>query len=389
MPKGKSRTRYNFSYGAIYQREYKSGKIRWYLDYYDAEHKRVQKVAVHATTRKQALDVLKNVVLKEHYEECGIKEQNQTIRFREFVELFIENYSKVNKRSWKDDYYRLRKCISFFGDICLHEVTPFEIEKFKAEKLKERITKSTVNRYLAILKKMFNTAITWGYIKNNPVRQIKFFSEKDNLKERILYKDEEERLFKSSSKHLRPILVVALNTGMRRGEILNLKWENIDFQAKEIRIENTKSGRPRTIDINSHLLSELMKLKSEAKDSLYVFLNPKTGKPYKKLQTSFNGARRRAGIENFRFHDLRHTFASRLVERGVDLIRIKELLGHSSVKVTERYTHSNREEKKKAVELLCKKSPKKAEFLENLLHSCGTDEGAKKSVIVSSLFSMN
>jgi len=204
-----------------------------------------------------------------------------------------------------------------------------------------------------------------------------------------LTEEEEDRLLEASSEHLRTILVVALNTGMRRGEILNLKWNQIDLQAREIRVEKTKSGKPRIVDINSFLLDVLTKLKNEHKDGQYVFLNPKTGKPYKKLQTSFKGACRRAGIKGLRFHDLRHTFASRLIMRGVDLIRVKELLGHSSVKMTERYTHSNQEGRKKAVELLCRKSLNKPKILENLLHSCDTDEGAKKSVIVSSLFSVN
>jgi len=170
---------------------------------------------------------------------------------------------------------------------------------------------------------------------------------------------------------------------------LNLKWNHINLQAKEIRIEITKSGKPRIVDINSLLLKELMELKSKSENSQYVFLNPRTGKPYKKLQTSFKGTCRRADIKGLRMHDLRHTFASRLVERGVDLIRIKELLGHSTVKITERYTHSNQEGRKKAVELLCQKTHKTAKIWENLLHNCDMAKNKEKSVIVSSLFSIN
>lgn len=201
--------------------------------------------------------------------------------------------------------------------------------------------------------------------------------------------EEEVRLLEASSEHLKPILVIAFNTGMRRGEILNLKWNHINLQAKEIRIEITKSGKPRIVDINSLLLKELMELKSKSENSQYVFLNPRTGKPYKKLQASFKGTCRRADIKGLRMHDLRHTFASRLVERGVDLIRIKELLGHSTVKITERYTHSNQEGRKKAVELLCQKSPKTAKKSENLLYICDMAKNKEKSVIVSSLFSIN
>jgi excisionase family DNA binding protein len=386
---GKNSKRWNYGFGAVYIRKTKQGKDRWYIDYRDENANRVQKVVKNAQKREDALIELQTKVAQ-----CFTKEHPQfakaeKIQFSKFAQMYLENYAKVNKRSWKDDFYRLQGFVEFFGTVLLHEVSPIDIEKFKSAKLEEGIAKSTVNRYLAILKRMFNIAIEWGYAKDNPVKRVKFYSEKDNLKERILTEVEEDRLLEASSEHLRPILVVALNTGMRRGEILNLKWEQVDLEAKEIRVESTKSGKSRIVDVNSLLSDELEKLKNESRDNQHVFLNPRTGKPYGKLQTSFEGACRRAGIKGLRFHDLRHTFASRLVERGVDLIRVKDLLGHSSVKVTERYTHANRGERKKAVELLCRRSPNEPKILENLLHSCDTEEGAKKSVIVSSLFSVN
>jgi integrase len=236
---------------------------------------------------------------------------------------------------------------------------------------------------------MYNVAIDWGFTRENPVRRVRFYPEKDNLKERLLAAEEEDRLLEAASAHLRPILMVALNTGMRRGEILNLNWGQISLQAREIRIENTKSGRQRVVDINSLLFKQITELKAKAANCQYVFLNPKTGKPFTKLQKSFQGACRRARIKDLRFHDLRHTFASRLIERGVDIIRVKELLGHSTVKITERYTHSNREERKKAVELLCPKAEKTPQKPENLLHICDTEMKGKDSGKLISLFSVN
>jgi integrase len=385
----KKSKRWNYGIGAVYIRKTKSGKERWYTDYRDQDGKRIQKVVKNAQKREDALIELQLKVAECFSKNHPTKTRAKQIEFSQFAELYLENYAKVNKRSWKDDFYRLQKFIEFLGNVYLHDVSPIEIEKFKMAKIKEGLTKSTVNRYLAILKRLFNIAIGWGYAKENPVMRVKFYPEKDNLKERTLTEEEEDRLLEASSEQLRPILIVALNTGMRRGEILNLKWNQTDFHAKEIKVEKTKSGKPRVVDINSILLNELMKLKRESKDSQHVFLNPKTGKPYKKLQTSFEGACRRASIKGLRFHDLRHTFASRLVERGVDLIKVKELLGHSSVKVTERYTHSNREERKKAVELLCHKSRKTAINLENLLHNCDMGTKKKESTVVSTLFSVN
>jgi integrase len=300
--------------------------------------------------------------------------------------MFIENYSRVNKRSWKDDFYRLRKFVSFFGNVYLQDVNALDIEKFKSEKIEEGLTRTTVNHYLKILKRLYNIGIEWRYVRENPVRQVKLYSEKDSLKERILTKEEEERLLKTASEHLRAILVVGLNSGMRRGEILNLTWNRIDLEKRLIQVVNTKSRRNRIIPINDALFEVLKGLERKGD---YVFTNPETGRPYKTVRRGFQNACRRADIKGFRMHDCRHSFASRLVEKNVDIVRVKELLGHSSVKVTERYTHSNQEERKRAVELLCEKTPKKARKLENLLHNCDMEKEKNERVFVSSLFSVN
>lgn len=388
MPKGKNKTRYNLGYGAIYVRRTKAGNPRYYADYYDRNGKRIQKLIQNASSWEEAQEWLKRAVLKEHHKECGIKEQKLSIKFKDFVEMFIEDYSKVNKASWKDDRYRLQKYINFFGNIDLGEVSPREIERFKSLKIKEGLSKTTVNHYLKILKRLFNIAIAWEYAVANPVERVQLYSENGSKRERILTAEEEICLFEYAPKHLRPILIVALHTGMRRGEILRMKWEDIDFDAREIRVQKTKTGRPRLIDINSTLYNELRTLR-KLSDNPYLFINPKTGKPYTKLQKSFDRARKRAGIDDLRFHDLRHTFASRLIVRGVDIIRVKDFLGHTSVKTTERYTHSSREERKEAIELLCQNPSKTVQRWENLLHRRYTEDGKKKTWPASPFFSSN
>jgi excisionase family DNA binding protein len=239
MPKGKSKSRLNLGYGAVYLRKTKAGAVRWYLDYRDGHGDRVQKVAPLARTKDEAALALREEVRRVFNGFYGLKGQEQRTGFKEFVEMFIENYSKVNKRSWKDDKCRLYGLASFFGDVSLQDVSPLDIEKFKSASISKGLSKSTVNRYLAILKRMFNVAITWGKAKDNPMKQVKLYSECDNLKERILSPDEEARLLANSPEHLAPILIVALNTGMRRGEILGLTWEQVDFKAKEIRVMRT------------------------------------------------------------------------------------------------------------------------------------------------------
>ncbi len=369
---------WSYPFGSVYLRLTKTGKEKWYI-YYRVEGERIREVVKNAQSRADALKVLQVKVADAFRGRHGFKKQEKRIKFKEFAELYIENYAKVNKRSWKTDEYMLKRVKEFFNEKDLHEIDSLLIDQFRASILKEGVTKSTANRYMALLKSMLNLSIEWGYLKTNPVK-VKFFSEMDNLKERILSKEEEQSLLEACSAHLKPIVLTALHTGMRKGEILNLKWSQVDFTNMVIKVENTKSGKPRLIPINECLLEELMRLKRQSGKSNYVFLYPDSGKPLKDVKRSFPGAVRRSGIRGLRFHDLRHSFASRLVAKGVDLITIKELLGHHSVRITERYTHSNSEQKKSAVERLASK--KVTHFVPILSKS-------KRPLVSNDLFSIN
>ena len=367
----KSKTRYSLGYGAIYERKTKSGSVRWYLDYRDAGGKRVQKVAGRASCKEEALLALKAAVQTEHSREWGLRCQPKRLTFSEFAAMYIEDYAMQNKRSWRDDQYRLDANMApFFGDKGVWEITPHLVEQYKARRLQSGVTRSTVNREITILKKMFSLAVDWGYVQTNPASKVKLFSEKDTQKERILSWAEEGRLLEESPKFLKPILMTALNTGMRRGEILGLKWSQVDLERRQIRVQQTKNGQDRVGPINEPLHEVFVALRATGGQNRLVFPNPDTGEPYTDFKKSFKAACGRAGIEGLRFHDLRHTFASRLVEAGVDLITVRDLLGHFSVKVTQRYTHSGERQKAQAVELLAKEPAKKTEVP---LHSCYTN----------------
>ena len=388
MAKAKKK-RHNCGFGSVYIRETKRGRPRYYADYRDRQGKRIQRLIKNATNWQEALEGLKNAVLREHYRECGVEEEKQPIKLKEFTELFIENYSKVNKQSWKDDQERLQWINGLFGDVALNEISPIHIEKLKSRKLKEGVTRTTVNHYLKTLKRMFNIAIAWGYTDKNPVKGIKFYSEKDAQRDRVLTREEEDRLLGVASERLRPILIVALNTGMRKGEILRLKWQDIDLENRIILVKQTKSGKPRTLPINSRLLDELMWLKKRNRKSQCLFTNSKTGGPLKTIRRSFDAACRDAKLQNFRFHDLRRTFGSRLALAGVDLNRIKELLGHASLKTTEIYLHAELKDIREAVEVLCQNTPKSGKKRGDLLHSRYTKKDDQEFHPVSSLFSVN
>jgi integrase len=138
---------------------------------------------------------------------------------------------------------------------------------------------------------------------------------------------------------------------MRRGEILNLKWDWIDPKKGYITVTKTKSGKDRNIPISSALMQEFIKLNKE-KRSDYVFLNSLTQKPYGKIDKSFKTIIKKAGIENLRFHDLRHTAATRMVALGVEIIIVQDILGHSDIRTTMRYAHPMPERKVKAIQAL-------------------------------------
>jgi integrase len=343
------------------------------LDYWEENGRRVQKVAKNASTQEDALRALVDAVTAA--ERRGQKEPIRST-FSEFAKLYIESYAKVNKRSWTCDNYCLEAHMKpCFGRMDLGAISALDIETYRVERLKAGVSKSTTNREMALLKKMYHLAMDWGYATENPVLKVKLFSERDNLKERVLTEAEEVKLLAACAAHLKPIVAFALNTGMRRGEILGLRWDQIDAKARTVRAIKTKSGRDRVIPLND-VAVEILKLQRAKAKGEHVFPSTKGNEYFKAVRKSFAGACRRAGISGLRFHDLRHTFATRLIQRGADIVTVQKLLGHSSVTITERYTHSGAEEKRAAVGLLV------ADWGQNLWQICDMNSTKKSGVRV-------
>jgi len=378
----KGSRRWNYGIGAIHTKVTKQGNVRWYVDYRNETGKRIQKVVKHARSREDAVIELKSRVQEAFARRNRLRPRVKRVKFEEFQAIYQRDHSMEHKRSWKTDRSCLRSLCEFFDDFYLDEITSQHVARYKSRRLSTGVRQSTVNRDLAILWKMLNLAVEWNYLEDGQVPKIRMFSERDNIKERILTADEESRLFDASAEHLRPVLRVALHAGLRRGEILNLTWRQVDLKARMIRVEHTKSRRVRHVPVNDVLMDEFERLKRTSGQSERVFL-------FHNVRTAFEGACRRAGIEGLRFHDLRHTFATRLVERGVDLITVKELLGHSSVTVTERYTHSFKEQKRAAVDALSEREKSKADDRDDLLTMCETEKRDQKRGSVKSLFSVN
>jgi len=383
-----TKSRHNYGYGSVYVRKTKKGIQRYYIEYYDKDRNRIQKLVRNATNWNEALEALKDAVYKVHSQELEVRTQKQKIRFMAFSQIYLKDYSMIQKRAWErsDKVYLNASLIPYFGRYEIRRITPHLIEQFIRMRLEKGVQKSSINRDLSCLSKMFSKAIDWGYLNENPLARIKRFSEKDNMRERVLSEEEEERLVQHSSEHLKPIIITASNTGMRLGEILRLKWSQIDLNTRRIRVENTKSGKNRLIEINQNLY-DVLRLKNG--QSPYVFPNPDTGKPLTTVKRAFKSACRRAGIEGLRFHDMRHTFGTRLIQSGVDIETVRDLMGHHSISVTQRYLHTNEKRRRDAVESLSRKG-EKGTFCYTDCYT-GTKDGKEKKEEkpLNVLFSLN
>jgi integrase len=272
--------------------------------------------------------------------------------FKEIARDFL-SYSQVNKRSFKDDRVFIGFWLTLFGDKRGDEITPEDIEKGKEELAKSRAAAS-VNRYLAALKTAFSRAVKNGKLERNPVKAVKMFKE-NNARVRYLKVEEEAALMGEIPEEYRPIILVALHTGLRRGELFSLKRDNIDFRTETITISRTKNGGIRHVPMNKVVMETLRRMPTRLK-SEYVFVS-RLGIPinaHNFYGRVFKPALKRAGIKDFRFHDLRHTFASRLAMQGVSLLANKELMGHKTIAMTQRYAHLSPSHLKEAVEGLCK-----------------------------------
>ena len=213
---------------------------------------------------------------------------------------------------------------------------------------------ATVNRDMACLKKMFSWAVDMGKMQDNPAKVVKRFKE-PNKPFYVVSPEEQKALLNAAAQatkalHLKPIIAVALGTGMRLGEILNLEWSHVDFATRTITVARSKSGKSRSLPMEwGGVVDALKGVQLRSGSSKYVFPG-KNGKPMGSIKTGYIKARKKAGISSkCRFHDLRHTFGSRCAQLGMDVMTIKELMGHASVTTTMRYMHVGEDHKRRAL----------------------------------------
>jgi integrase len=311
----------------------------------------------------------------------GKQPEIKRIKNHSFNDLATE-YEKwaVRQKSFDSKPYLINQLKEVFGNLPLRRFSTMLIEQYQTERLNKsnRPKKNgktdtgnkpaTVNRLIATLSHMFTKAVDWNMVEEGVlkrIRKVKMLPE-NNRRLRYLSKEECKELVNSSESHLKPILITALNTGMRKSEILNLKWnENVDLKHGFILLGLTKNGDRREIPIND-TLRRTLQATSRRLDTPYVFYDMKTGKPYKDVKRSFKTAVRKAKIHDFKFHDTRHTFASHLIMAGLDITTVKELLGHKTLTMTLRYAHLAPSHKVKAVDLLDSKMNGKKPTIQKL-----------------------
>ena len=234
--------------------------------------------------------------------------------------------------------------------ICDYQIShTIAIERYKRQRQGAGVSGVTINRELAFLKHLFSKAMEWGKVSENPVKKVRLYRE-ENARTRFLSEEEEASLLACCGTQLKPLVVTALNTVFRASELLSLTWHDVDFRrgVVTVRAGYAKNGEARSVPMNDTLTMLLKSAKLHAAEGGRVFCN-RHGQPYRSFRTAVERAVRQADIQDFTFHDIRHTFASRLVIAGVDLPTVKELLGHRDMTMTLRYAHLSTDHKQAAV----------------------------------------
>ena len=299
-----------------------------------------------------------------------------------------EPWATSQRKSGLATVQRIRSNFLHLMNRPLNEINLWVIEKWRSEQLKSGKAGTTINRDVAALKACLSKAVEWDVLDQNPLHKLRPIRTDKLSRARYLTAEEERALRKALhdrneklcqqrksgndwrrqrhiaelpdlsaqafADYLQPMTLLALNTGLRRGEVLQLKWTDVELLQRKVVIhgDNAKSGKSRYVPLNNEALTTLQHWKTDVEASEWVFPGY-NGARLTSIKTSWKGVLKSAAIVDFRWHDLRHHFASRLVMKGVDLNTVRELLGHSDLSMTLRYAHLSPEHKADAVAKLC------------------------------------
>ncbi|CAG0955503.1 Tyrosine recombinase XerD [Methanosarcinales archaeon] len=325
----------------------------WHIDIVH-KGKRYRK-SLHTTSKRQAEQFYHKIKSESVEGRYLDKLEGEHKTFEELAEKYINDYAKRHKRSWDKDAQRTRNHLTpYFGKMMVTDITPKVISQYKAYRYQQGVCSATINRELTIMKHMYSIAVKeWEWCRDNPVKRVSMEKERPP-RDRWLSFEEEAKLLKACPDWLRDVVIFALHTGMRQGEILGLRWKDVNLSQGIATLEMTKNGDRRSVPLNRTAWEMLLR-KSRVRylTSDFVFTSS-TGTQIDSgnLRRDFMRVLKGTGIKGFCFHDLRHTFATRLVQRGIDVYKVQKLLGHRDIKTTQRYAHHYPESLRDSVESL-------------------------------------
>lgn len=311
----------------------------WFVRYRDIEGKQRERKA--GATKALAQELERKILAERDLQKRFGYTKKKEITFSDWTKEYLERIkSRTKENTIEARYYYTKKMCENFGNKFLSELTESDFWEY-VKTTKGGIGGKTVRNYAVLFLGMLSEAKDCGY--DIAVIKLKF-SKKVSSRVRYLSEDEAVRLLDNCKREKMKLLIkMALNTGMRKMEMLNLTWQNIDLKAKLIHIEESKNGERRSIPINQSLLLELKKIpEKESGEKIFADL--------KNVDEYFRKIVKESNIKDFHFHDLRHTFASWLAIKGISLNTIKELLGHKSITMTQRYAHLSPDSRQNAVE---------------------------------------
>jgi len=325
-----------------------TGGKTFYLRYRDAHGRERQfKIgSAHILTvsqaRRKARAVLAEAILG-HDPQRQREELRSIPTLAEFIDESYMPYAKNVKRSWQTDDTILRiHILQKFGALHLDEISNQAVADLLSRMRDQGYASGTVNRVLILLRFVFNLARKWGVpgATENPTAGLK--TAPDVCRERFLAREEVQRLLTALDTDENRVAAFAIKllllTGARRNEITHAKWEHVNWHKRTLLVPRAKSGRPRSIHLNSAAL-DLLRAIERTDGNPFIFPSPVTGRPSPSLHFPWWRIRERAGLLDVRLHDLRHSFASFLVNQGVSLYVVQGLLGHTQARTTQRYAH--------------------------------------------------
>ena len=334
---------------------FKRGSVWWMSFTYQGKQYRKSTETENRKLAQKILDKTKGEIVEGKWFE-KLEGDNRT--FGEMMDKYMEEHSIPKKASADRDKVSLVHLRPHFEEYAITTITSKMINEYKSKRREEGSSPGTINRELALMKHAFNLALKeWEWVTENPVMKVTMEKEPPS-RDRFLTYEEEERLLSASPQWLKEIIIFAAETGCRREEILSLQWKDVDLFKKVITIFGKKTGERRTLPLTNRVF-DVLKVREKARTKVrsitedLVFNHP-VGRRVNinALKWAFKEALGKTEIKGFRFHDLRHTFASRLAQNGIDPYSIQKMMGHTSFSTTQRYAHHFVESLRRGIESL-------------------------------------